>query len=183
MSSGRYIDLADPPEWEVNIDDIETSLNEVKRFNGHYKDRRPLTVAQHSLLTMMVAGKLFPENREVALGCLVHDWPEAYYGDIATPLKKKLGPQLKEVTGEIDKAVFDVVLPSSFDREVLELEVKICDLISLDIERRAMWKSTLGVDKWPEVPSHPFSNEEKQKMFDTVSDTYVNLKDLYKELV
>lgn len=181
MSSGKYIALNQWWEWNPDISDINTSLNQMRRFNGHHKDKEPLTVAQHSYLCMKIAETMFPNNKDVMLGCLVHDWPEAYYGDIATPFKKMMGEDLKKVTEPIDNAVYGAFLEEDFDMELLELEVKICDLLALDIERRNMWKSTYGVDKWPEVPSSPFSAQDKTDLFDEAQKGPVDMVKLYKE--
>lgn len=181
MSSGKYIALNESYGWEPDINDINTSLNQMKRFNGHHKDEEPLTVAQHSYLCMLVCEIMYPNDKRTLLGCLVHDWPEAYYGDIATPFKKMMGDYLRKVTDPIDERVFETFFPDFTWDEDLHDRVKVCDLISLDIERRAMWKSAYGKDKWPDVPSTDLLTKDKLDLFKQAQKGPIDLRKLYEE--
>ena len=184
MSSGQYIDMGNFTSDDVRMEDIEVSLNHIYRFTGHHKDKVPLTVAQHSYMVWMLACKLFPDEPNVQLAAIMHDWPEAYYGDMATPWKKILGDHLRKLQAVFDHAVFDALWlhQYKYDDEVHD-KVKMCDLIALDIERRNMWKSQLGKDKWPVSPEIGLTLQQKEEWFDDAqSIQYVNLsgiRDMY----
>lgn len=185
MSSGKYIDLAKLTHDDVDIEDITKSLNYIYRFTGHWKDVPPLTVAQHTLLTMRLSKIFFPDERVVEFDCLLHDMPECYYGDIATPMKRILKKEYKEFTTHVDNVVYDVLwgLTEEFTPEV-ESKRKLCDLMALDIERRVMWKDQRGKELWPEEPKNSFKMSDKIAMFeDVASIKWVPLDDLYVEMI
>jgi hypothetical protein len=181
--SGRYVDLAAFSQDDVDIRDINRSLNYIYRFTGHWRDREPLTVAQHTILTMCIADDMFPGEVDVKFDCLLHDMPEAYYGDIATPLKKVLKTSYREVTNYIDDIVYKKLwkIEPKFTPEV-ESKRKTCDLMALDIERRCMWDSTRGKALWPDVPDPKlYSQRERLELFDLVQRSrYHDLDEEYK---
>lgn len=182
MSSGKYINMADFKVEDVDLFDINQALNCLYRFTGHHKDKKPLTVAQHTWLTVELSKMMFPGETEVELACLLHDMPEAYYGDLATPWKKILGPMLKELQYPFDKAVHEALWLSGYhyDEEVHD-KMKACDLASLDIERRNLWKSQYGKDKWPETPSLGLALKEKEEWFDEAQRIeFVDLEAIWK---
>lgn len=185
VSSGAYVDLNSLTEKDVNLDDIQNSLNYIYRFTGHHKDQEPLTVAQHTKLVIKLATMLFPGEPEVHFDCLLHDMPEAYYGDIATPLKRLFGDAYKDYTRQIDTVVYNRLwkIDTPFSKEIYEKR-KVCDLLSVDIERRSMWNSQLGKDYWPEMPKQDimFSLEQKRNLFDWAKeDRYIDLVVLYNQ--
>ena len=181
LANGHYIDLNDLTLNDIDIDNIEKSLNYIYRFNGHHKDRKPLTVAQHTLLCMNLSDMLFNDEK-VRRACLIHDFGEAFYGDITTQVKRMIGRDaLERVTKPVDdlinKAFWypDEEGPDGF----VSAACKVCDLLSLDIERRIMWRSQLGKDKWPDIPPNKFSLFDKQQLFDEVASIqYVKLGEL-----
>lgn len=185
VSSGRYLDLANLSPDDIDLSDINNSLNYLYRFTGHFKDKPPLTVAQHTKLCILLAQELFPEEREVHFDCLLHDMPEAYYGDIATPLKRLFGDAYKEYTNRVDNAVYSKLwkLETPFNEEIYHKR-KICDLMALDIERRAMWNDQRGKNLWPSIPNEKFlSQKEKLELFEEVQSVrLVDLKDIYERL-
>jgi len=98
--SGIAFDLLDPKPGMILVDDIVHSLSLINRFNGAAKF--PYSVAQHSLY---VAGLLPPELK---LHGLLHDAPEAYVGDMVSPLKKIM-TEYKEVEAGIARVVAEVL--------------------------------------------------------------------------
>lgn len=182
VSSGRYIDLANLSHEDIDIQDISTSLNQIVRFTGHYKDRPPLTVAQHTLLCVKVCEKLFPNEKKIKRAVIIHDFPEAYYGDVITQIKRGLGDSFENLVRPIDEIVLNKYWPYpdiGFDSEEIKRPVKICDYISLDIERRSMWESQYGKDKWPTIPTFDMTVNMKQNLFDVVQkQEYVDLEKL-----
>lgn len=77
--SGRRFYIADPRPEDVDPADIAWALAHIPRYGGHA--HRFHSVAEHSVLL----SHLVPE--EHALAALLHDSPEAYLGDVITPLK------------------------------------------------------------------------------------------------
>lgn len=175
MASGKYVDLGNLTVDDIDIKDIEVSLNQILRFTGHSKDAKPLTVAQHTLLVMEVCTYLFPRDQEAYIQCLMHDWGEAYYGDVSTPLKKMF-PEMRKYMNHVDDLIHQKYYPKP--SEEVEARVKICDLLALDIERRVLWKDQRGKDLWPNIPyESTFTLEAKRDLFDWVrSSDYIGLE-------
>lgn len=183
MSSGKYIDMANFTAEDVDLFDINQSLNSLYRFTGHHKDKKPLTVAQHTWLCMELSQMMFPDEKDVEFACLIHDMAETYYGDMATPWKKILGDTLRKLQYQFDYAVHTALWKRiyTWDEEIHD-KMKQCDLASLDIERRNMWKSQHGKDNWPDAPSLGLSLTEKEIWFDRAqSITFVDLEKMWKE--
>jgi hypothetical protein len=95
---------------EVCIADIAHALSMICRYGGHCPEF--YSVAQHSVLVACIAKlfaqAVFPEADDVAfvLG-LFHDAPEAYLGDVITPLKVELGRGYKDAEARAWNAVTD----------------------------------------------------------------------------
>lgn len=77
MHSGEYVWPCEPDLWTPRIDDIAWHLSGIYRFNGLTR----LTVAQHS----WIVSENVPDKDK--LWAILHDSPEAYWGDMAAPLK------------------------------------------------------------------------------------------------
>lgn len=185
LSTGKYVDLSNLSVDDINIKDISRSLNYIYRFTGHWKDKEPLTVAQHTRLAVHLSRIIFPNDKVVELDVTIHDFPEAYTGDIATPLKKLFGTQFKDYEYEIEKVVYDKfwVADVEHSKEIYESR-KICDLLALDIERRNIWSSPQGKDHWPDIPMEGiFSSKEKKELFDMIQkDRFVDLEGMYTRI-
>lgn len=184
VSSGKYVDLNALTESDIDVKDIDKALNHIYRFTGHYKDKEPLTVAQHTRLVLELCDRIFPNELDVKLDCIIHDWAEAYTGDIATPLKRLFGKQFNDYEQKIEEAIYRKYWYHStpFDEEIKHKR-KVCDLLSLDIERRSMWNSQLGKAHWPSIPMESILPlKEKSALFDKVqSDRWYSIEDTYNE--
>lgn len=139
ISNGRYVDLASFKPEDVDLESINKSLNQIKRFTGHFQKEEPLTVAAHTGLCMKLADVLYPNDIATFLMCLIHDFPEAYYSDFSSPLKRFLGDNLATLKN-IDKTLYGALwlfdneeMPQAIDR------MKFIDHISLRAEQTAMW--------------------------------------------
>ena len=129
--SGIAFDLLNPKPEMILIEDIVHSLSLINRFNG--AARFPYSVAQHSLY---VAGLLPPKLK---LHGLLHDAPEAYVGDMVSPLKKIM-TEYKEVEAGIARVVakvFGLARPAP-------PEVKKADLAVLSAEREQVLQPSYG---------------------------------------
>lgn len=164
LSSGKYVDLSNLSKDDIDIDDIARALNYIYRFTGHWKDNEPLTVAQHTKLVIHLSKILFPGDVLVEFDCVLHDFAEAYTGDIATPLKKLFGPQFKEYENTVEDTIYEALwvgsVPHSKD---LYENRKICDLLALDIERRSIWIDPKGKDHWPNIPMDSILTVKEKK--------------------
>ena len=129
--SGIAFDLLNPQPEMILLKDIIHSLSLINRFNGAAKF--PYSVAQHSLY---VAG-LLPD--ELKLHGLLHDAPEAYVGDMVSPLKKIM-TEYKEVEANIARVVANV-FGLSYPAPA---EVKKADLAVLSAEREQVLNPSYG---------------------------------------
>lgn len=185
LSSGKYVDLGNLKVEDINIKDINTSLNYIYRFTGHSKDKEPLTVAQHTQLAVFLSRKLFPDDLITEFDVTIHDFPEAYTGDIATPLKQLFGKEYKQYEEDIEAVVYAKLWTpvTAFTHEIYEKR-KVCDLLALDIERRNIWSSNQGKSEWPDIQFEGmFSSKEKRELFDNIQqDRFVNLENMYNDI-
>lgn len=90
-NSGMRIDLPEPSPDQLLIQDIAHHLSLVNRFTGATTE--PYSVACHSLC---VSAGLRGHGPEMELVGLMHDAPEAYLGDVSSPLKALL-PEYKKI--------------------------------------------------------------------------------------
>ncbi len=82
--SGIRFDLINPTSDMFNIYDTAHALSHINRFNGHLK--RPYSVAEH-LCRCYDRAKSISRGVSIPLETLIHDFAEAYYHDIISPLK------------------------------------------------------------------------------------------------
>lgn len=160
--TGKAFDLLDPQPEQVDILDIAHALSNICRFTGHC--RAFYSVAQHSCLVARIVVDLWRREHgydcpeEVALVALLHDAPEAYIGDVSTPLKRAIRvvesgddqPQsgYDWVTARVERAIEQALLPReavylpagivNLNAHVREL-VKRADLIALSTEHAQLF--------------------------------------------
>jgi hypothetical protein len=180
MSSGKYVDVNNLTEDQLDIKDIEVSLNHIIRFNGHYSDVEPLTVAQHSFLCLTLAEMIELDDVQLHKAVFTHDFAECYFGDISSPAKKAMGDSWRDFASPIEELVerkfTGVVGAELADR------VKVYDLLALDIERRVMWSSQYGKDKWPMAPFSIGSLEDKKMLFNMAKEEeYVEIEKIWRK--
>lgn len=132
VSSGRYLDLAQFDVSDVDLIDVMTALNEIKRCNGHGARRSPLTVLQHSLLVCDILYE-WTGCKDTALAGLLHDAHEAYIGDTTSPVKT--------LTGFIEPEEIIVAVRQAmhWNYPTDYAPILKADLAALEIERKAQW--------------------------------------------
>lgn len=81
--TGGVFHYENPGAEDIDIRDIAAGLSNICRFGGQLE--KHYSVADHSILVSQLVA---PEHK---LQALLHDAPEAYLGDIPTPLKGLLG--------------------------------------------------------------------------------------------
>lgn len=96
--SGRRFWLTDPRPMDVEAVDIAHNLSRLARYNGGTCGA-PYSVAQHCVI-----GSYLIEPR-FAAHFLLHDAPEAYTGDIVTPIKDLMRAQYEAIEGPLFEAI------------------------------------------------------------------------------
>jgi len=180
ISNGRYVDLANFKIEDIDLDSVTKSLNNIRRFTGHFRKKEPLTVAQHVGLTMKIADTLYPKDAATYLMCLIHDMPESIYGDFSSPLKRFLGTNLDILTN-IDNTFLNRLwfLPKE-NLYQAQINCKVCDHISLRAEQLAMWgdydcdDNPLELHVKTVLKEHPVS-----EWLEYVSDRYIYLQNTW----
>jgi len=134
--TGKVFDLAEPKEEMVDIVDIAHALSQMCRFTGH--SDKPYSVSEHCCHCRDIAAEPF------RLEALLHDAPEAYYGDLNRPMKRLLGVNAKAHMDNIDRVVRSALglLP------LLPPEVREIDNRLLMTEKVCLLKNTI---KWPDI--------------------------------
>lgn len=130
----------------LQIYDMIWGMVHLNRFTG--KTDRPISLAVHSLHCLDISRLWQPDNYKLHLYALLHDLPEAYYGDFPGFLKSYLGADFEYAIQEMDTIILNQVGLTTPERISLHADLKKIDNTSLAIE--AMW----GFDKaehyhWP----------------------------------
>lgn len=126
--SGGACFLHAPERSHISIVDIATSLSRSPRWGARTRlGATPISIAQHSVLASHLCR---PEH---ALHALLHDADEAYLGDVISPLKKLLPEYIR-----IER-LWALEIGKRFGLgdglADLPTDVKVADLISLEVER------------------------------------------------
>jgi hypothetical protein len=109
LPSGKRLDLLtpDPSAWTDR--DLAISLSRTYRWGGHSRWELPLSVAQHSLLVLVMRQKmnaLQPLSRADALRELLHHAEEGFLCfDPISPLKPHLGEGFNCVSNRLRAAI------------------------------------------------------------------------------
>ncbi len=95
LGSGRRLNLVDPQPDDWRDTDLAVGLSRTYRWGGHSRWDLPLSVAQHSLLVLVLRQQMQPHQPLTpgeALRELLHDADEGLLGfDPISPLKPHLG--------------------------------------------------------------------------------------------
>ncbi len=107
--SGCRLDLInpDPNSWED--EDLAIGLSRTYRWGGHSIWGRPMSVAQHSILVLVLRERLTGKlSRVESLRELLHDAEEGLIGfDPISPLKPVLGDVFAQLLERLTAAVFE----------------------------------------------------------------------------
>lgn len=85
--SGRGVDPYSLQEIDIDPADCIHAISQINRFTGHAL--RPYSVGEHTINLCNAV----PQHLKKA--ALIHDWSEAYFNDIASPVKKRM-PEYKK---------------------------------------------------------------------------------------
>lgn len=182
--SGKLVDLTNFAPHEILLSDVVRGLSLVNRFNGRFAQPSnevnlldapdtvacsnnmfdtPVTVLQHSYAMYLIAKQKYHDNPRIAVECLLHDAPEAYTGDIISPLKADI-PMLHDIEQRIFNALSDVYgLPLPDSEAVKELDAlalriewetfvsQVTTLEQLDINAKHYGERADGTDEMDDV--------------------------------
>jgi len=134
---------------EVCVADIAHALSMICRYGGHAPEF--YSVAQHSVLVACIA-RLFaqvaiPDAVDVAFTVgLFHDTPEAYLGDVITPVKAAIGRVYKEAEERAWLAIADHFGLDTSSPSIRRL-VKHADWHAYVLERRELFNIEILMDR------------------------------------
>ena len=159
-NSGIYMNVLEPTEDMINIEDIAHSLSQQPRFGGHLPNF--YSVAQHSLNCSYLA-----DDPKMKLCALLHDASEAYLLDIPSPIKSLI-PKYKEME---DKLMAIIAKKFGFEYPLPE-EIKIID------------KSMLN-QEWDELmlKQEMYIYTLKTCPIEDTKDTFLSMFDYYTTLI
>lgn len=110
LTSGRYLDYANPQPDDICLDDIALALANSCRWAGHCPHF--YSVAEHACLVHdIVAARASREGwlpklaNLLQLAALHHDDHEAFVGDVPTPLKNMLGRVYTDLAERLDTTI------------------------------------------------------------------------------
>ena len=131
MLSGRRLDLINPAEADIEVEDIAHGLARVARWNGQTMGDCVFSVAQHSILVERIFIRLFPGMpKKWRLACLLHDAPEYVIGDLIAPFKSIIGGEYINIEARIEAAIhirfgLPPKLPRTLDKQIKRAD-KLC---------------------------------------------------------
>ncbi len=109
LGSGRRLDLLDPRPNQWTDQDLAVGLSRTYRWGGHSCWELPLSVAQHSLLVLVLRQQMQPHQPLTpgeALRELLHDSDEFGLGaDLIAPIKPHLGAEFHALAARLHAAV------------------------------------------------------------------------------
>ena len=150
-ASGRCFDYADPRPDMICLNDIVHHLSRESRW-GNNIEFASFVVAQHSLIVASACRLV--ASRPYAL---LHDAPEAYIRDLATPWKLWLIDQGADVVGLERKILHQAIYPAfnlPLPSQAILEDVHNADQISLATEYRDVVKGKS--EHWaPSAPALP----------------------------
>ncbi|WP_060060134.1 hypothetical protein [Burkholderia ubonensis] len=138
--SARQFSFVNPHPSMVVLDDVAHALSHINRFTGHTS--YAYSVAQHSVAVSRYLERTGAPLK-VQMAGLLHDAHEAYFGDIAAPLKAFLK------VGDVEDRI-QVVVATAFGLTLEDLHdrrVKLADLTALAVEATALMPP--DTEDWP----------------------------------
>jgi uncharacterized protein len=135
-ATGRKVHPAALEPQDICAQDIAQHLAKICRFTG--ASRIHWSVAEHSMLVADILTAKHPHDYQLQLCGLLHDAPEAYLQDLATPVKSEL-----LAYHALERAAWWAVTEHFGLPLQMPAEVKHADLVALATEKRDL------------MPAHP----------------------------
>ena len=109
LQSGRRLNLLEPTPDSWDDVDLAIGLARTYRWGGHSRWDLPLSVAQHSLLVLVLRQQMQPHQpltRGEALRELLHDGNEGFLSfDPISPVKPHLGHDFEDLTNRLQSMI------------------------------------------------------------------------------
>lgn len=145
LASGHAVDLTQYLCSDaISIANVAHQLAQINRYTG--AARRPISVAEHSLLVWQIAKRELGLDVHGQLAALLHDAHEIVTGDCSSPLKIVLGPVWRVFEGRWQAAfqrAFSIQVVSTVNAEA----IRRADLMALATERRDLLNG--NAEHWP----------------------------------
>lgn len=157
MTPSRYIRFESFSKKDVNVIDIATHLANQTRYNGAVW----YSVAQHAIHVEEIVRRTHPQY---AFAALMHDAPEAYYGDFLTGVKQSIGLPLLKFCEEIDAIVFGAFkIPYPYPKEMADV-IQKADMLALSAEVHTLLPDSMrpqfNKEFWEHLPPNPLEKGE-----------------------
>lgn len=136
--TGKWVNPFDLQPEDIDIVDIAHALSCINRFTGHA--RFPYSVAEHSIRCAMMA----PHG--LKLEALMHDASEAYFNDMARPIKRAFQNYVDAERDAHAVIARRFGLPQRIRPEIKEIDERM-----MVTEARALgftWWNQLGVEPY-----------------------------------
>lgn len=146
---GGSYNVHDLKPHDVSVPFIALSLSKICRYIGHVGNRPEhfYSVAQHSVM-MAEAILLVYGDPMIAMQALMHDAPEAYIGDMISPLKRDVGDKIKPVEDRIEEVIFNTLdIDYPLDPIVKHVDINIC-LYEIEFLVKVKSNDTILMDLW-----------------------------------
>jgi uncharacterized protein len=146
MGHGRRFFPLDPRPEEIFLEDIALSLSKQCRYNGNIPEPYHYSVAEHCCILSDYFKQRHQRfsnvytNHELAQWAFVHDFEEAYTGDMIRPIKH-LFPEFIKIGDKIQGVIFQkfTCLQPGPNGLVIPQEVHDADATIYHDERIQLW--------------------------------------------
>jgi len=133
--------------FTLDLDRLANILCRIERFNAHTDFS--ISVGHHSIHCLYLAKEKYPNSKRIQQLALYHDISEAYYGDIPTYIKKRLGDEARYQLNLMDQEIFsrlNIDYPLKHEKDI----IKEIDLTALTLEAKVGFNSLVfDKDDWP----------------------------------
>ena len=183
-ASGGIVDLTDPREDQITLNDLAHHLARINRYTGGI-NRENYSVAQHLILSVAIAKRVLDDEESVQrytseyydqlLAVALHDGEEYAFNDLSSPVKAAIAPsKYKELAVNMRKVIYSKF---GVDWAYHNACVQHADLNALVTERYLLLPAS---DNWPRVRKDQLFCREIPFM--TVGQAEVVWRELIKDL-
>jgi 5'-deoxynucleotidase YfbR-like HD superfamily hydrolase len=133
--AGEYVNVFETDPATILVVDIAHGLSNVCRFAGHTYVH--YSVAQHCIECVKALQSRGTTDKKILRTLLMHDATEAYLGDMARPIKRRM-PEYKKI-----EMALEAVIAAKFDLHFpFPPIIKEVDRYQLEVEHLALMRRT-----------------------------------------